>query len=78
MDDFVETMNWCTKHEVAIKLQKVDDEHFMVTAEFGPLSSEALFTTKDTFLDAFYFVTSSILAGFNFHMQHGFVPKVPQ
>lgn len=50
----------------------------MVSADMGPITSEALFTDSKSFLEAAYFVLSSVQAGFNYHMQHGFVPKVPQ
>jgi predicted RNA-binding protein len=78
MEDFAEVVAWCAAHKVEINLEQVDPEHFMLTAVFGPISSEALFTTPDTFLPAFYFATSSVKAGFEFHLKHGFVPKVEQ
>jgi len=78
MDDFAEVMNWVSKHRVPITIEAVDQDHFMLTATFGPISSEALFTTQDTLLDALYFATSSVKAGFEFHLKNGFVPKVRQ
>lgn len=78
MNDFKEVMQWAAKFKIAITIEEVDPEHFMLTAEFGPISSEALFTTSDTLTDALYFAVSSVKTGFEFHSQNGFVPKVQQ
>lgn len=78
MDDFNEVVRWCAEHRVGIKIEAIDQEHLMVSADMGPITSEALFTDSKSFLEAAYFVLSSVQAGFNYHMQHGFVPKVPQ
>lgn len=74
MDDFKEVMQWCSKFKVAISIEAVDDEHFMLTAHFPPLLSEALFTSQDNLVEALYFATSSLKTGFEFHSKNGFVP----
>lgn len=75
MNDFNDAMLFCAQHGVLLNIIQMDEDHYMLAATLGVISSEALFTTPDTVLEAFHMVTSSVMAGFNFHSEHGLVPK---